>query len=421
MAVIETGAIFKSLRFDGIDSRDFGVYITGEAVYNAPERDVEMITIPGRNGDYALDKGRFKNITVTYPAGLMQGSAEDFKQALSDFRNALCSRVGYKRLEDDYHADEFRMAVYKSGLDVTPADLQAGEFSITFECKPQRFLTSGESAIGVLSSDVPRTLTNPTLFPAKPLILFTEYNTATLTAEDGSSVTVDVANVPVGDVTLAGAQTVSPGRNTAATITVPNAARWGVNPDPVRIGNISITYTFGAGMTSISSVTADNPTGPASITAGERSITATFNAGYASNFFVFGTAKTVTETFTANINNGQWSIPITLSIAWDGVDTFTLSRTWWDMGDYYPLGSEWPDWSVGEIVVTSSIYGGGAVFVDCETGEAWMDEDGEITSANSLVTFSTPNLPELKPGETIASVARTTTAGVRIKPRWWKV
>lgn len=173
----------------------------------------------------------------------------------------------------------------------------------------------------------------------------------------------------------------------------------------------------------ITSVTADNPTGPASITTGEGSITITFNAGDASNLFTFGTAKTVTETFTAVVNStgGSWSIPITLSIAWNGTATFTLSRTWWDIGNYYPLGAELPDWSVGEIVVTSSIYGGGVVFVDCETGDAWMDKNGEITSANSIVTISTPNLPKLKPGETIVSVARTTTAGVRIKPRWWKV
>ena len=70
MAVIKTGAIFKSLTFDGIDSRTYGVYITGEAVFNAPTRRVNMIQIPGRNGLFAQDEGAFDNLTVTYPAGL---------------------------------------------------------------------------------------------------------------------------------------------------------------------------------------------------------------------------------------------------------------------------------------------------------------------------------------------------------------
>lgn len=149
MAIAPTGAIYKSLSFDGKNSRDYGVYITGEAVYNAPERDVELVTIPGRNGSFALDNGRFENIEVTYPAGIFAYTEEDFRKAISDFRNLLCSRKGYVRLSDEYNPDEYRMAVYKSGLDVSPAQLKAGEFDITFDCKPQRFLVSGEEAVEI--------------------------------------------------------------------------------------------------------------------------------------------------------------------------------------------------------------------------------------------------------------------------------
>ena len=85
------GLMFKSLTFDGTSSKDYGVYITGEAVFNAPERNVEMIDIPGRNGAYALDHGNFNNIEVSYPAGIFADNEEDFAQAISDFRNFLCS------------------------------------------------------------------------------------------------------------------------------------------------------------------------------------------------------------------------------------------------------------------------------------------------------------------------------------------
>lgn len=147
MAVAQTGAIFKTLEFDGENSGNYGVYISGEAVFNAPERDVEMIAIPNRNGSFALDNGRFENIEVTYPAGIFADNETDFAQAISDFRNFLCSKRGYCRLTDDYNPDEYRMAIYKSGLEVSPAQLKAGEFDITFECKPQRFLTSGETKV----------------------------------------------------------------------------------------------------------------------------------------------------------------------------------------------------------------------------------------------------------------------------------
>ena len=54
----------KSFTFAGRSSKDFGIYLSGSGVFNAPERDVETISIPGRSGDLILDNGRFKNISV---------------------------------------------------------------------------------------------------------------------------------------------------------------------------------------------------------------------------------------------------------------------------------------------------------------------------------------------------------------------
>jgi len=141
-------AIFKSLTFDGINSLGYGIYITGEAAYNAPERAVEMVNIPGKNGALALDQGRFENIEVTYPAGCFADSQADFADKVMRFRNVLASRYTYKRLADEYHSDEYRLGLYKSGLDVDAVRYgTAGQFDITFDCKPQRFLLSGEAAV----------------------------------------------------------------------------------------------------------------------------------------------------------------------------------------------------------------------------------------------------------------------------------
>ena len=89
MAITPTGAIYKALTFDGVSSRNYGVYITGQAVFNAPQRDVEMINIPGRSGDFELDKGSFNNIEVTYKAGIFAKDEKEFAKAISQFRNFL--------------------------------------------------------------------------------------------------------------------------------------------------------------------------------------------------------------------------------------------------------------------------------------------------------------------------------------------
>lgn len=167
------GIIFKELSFGGINSMTYGIYITGEAVWNAPERSVTNIEIAGKNGDLTIDNGRFFNIDVTYPAGCFADNMSDFKTKIESFRNVICSKKSYQRLADEYNPDEFRLGIFKTGFDVTAVNMhQAGEFTLTFDCKPQRFLTSGE-AITTLTTD--GSITNPTLFPSQPLLVVTGY------------------------------------------------------------------------------------------------------------------------------------------------------------------------------------------------------------------------------------------------------
>ena len=130
-----------SLTFGGINTDDYGIWITGAGTFAAPERDVEYVSVPGRNGDLIIDNNRWRNIEIAYPANIPNG----FDAKLSAFRSAICRLRGYQRLEDSYHLDEFRMASFAMGLQPEPIPgNRGGQFDIVFNCKPQRFLKSGE-------------------------------------------------------------------------------------------------------------------------------------------------------------------------------------------------------------------------------------------------------------------------------------
>ena len=160
--------LLNHLTFDGVDSSSFGVFISGDGVFDAPARRGEMISIPGRNGSLFMDEGVFENITVEYPAFIGTSYKEIFRTKLGDLRSALTSRGNYKRLTDTYHPDEFRLGVYRSGLEVDPKVItRAGNFTLKFDCKPQRFLVSGE--IPHIFT-VNGTIINPTLFASSPII-----------------------------------------------------------------------------------------------------------------------------------------------------------------------------------------------------------------------------------------------------------
>ena len=148
---------------DGVDSRDFGVYLSGQGTFGAPSKAYTYHDVPGRNGALIGTEKRFNNIEVTYPAFIYA----NFKQNISDLRNFLLSRDGYVRLTDTYNSGEFRLASYVGAFEpeVTKKN-DAGSFNIVFNCMPQRWLVSGETPI----TGSPRTIQNNTQFPSKPLI-----------------------------------------------------------------------------------------------------------------------------------------------------------------------------------------------------------------------------------------------------------
>lgn len=150
--------------YAGKRSNNFGLYISGGGTYGAPQRDIETVSIPGRNGDLIIDNGRFNNITVTYSAYIRR----DFRKLADAARAWLLSQAGYARLEDTYNPGYYRLGIFTGPLDFATRFLNlGGECDLSFNCKPQRFLKSGEAAIEATG---PLQLHNPTLYPALPLI-----------------------------------------------------------------------------------------------------------------------------------------------------------------------------------------------------------------------------------------------------------
>ena len=183
--------MIQTLTFNGKNLADFGVIVSGEGTFDAPERSVTEEVVPGRNGTLLIDNGRFENVVVTYPAFIVQ----DFQRNIEGLRSFLQSIKGYARLEDSYHPDTFCMAMPTGGISVKTSGYmnREGKFDLEFTRKPQRFLRSGESVI-TLTAD--QKIYNPTQFDARPLIRITGNGKVTVGSVEitwsGSSSYVDV-------------------------------------------------------------------------------------------------------------------------------------------------------------------------------------------------------------------------------------
>ena len=150
--------------FNGTDLTTFGLYVSGDKTFNAPEKNYKKVSIPGRSGDLFIWDGTYKNVKLKYDSILI----ENFDSNAESVRNFLLSQEGYVRLEDDYHPNEFRLATFTGPLEFKPVRLLAGKATLEFNCRPERFLKSGERFTTMTDSTI--VLTNPTPNPARPLL-----------------------------------------------------------------------------------------------------------------------------------------------------------------------------------------------------------------------------------------------------------
>ncbi len=169
--------------FNNKSSADCRIQVAHPPGYAYPERDYTITHIPGRNGDIIQDNGCYKNVERTYEVSF-DAPNEDFATYANAVSAWLHSTTGYARLEDSYEPNYYRMATYQESNIFENLYNQAGTATIVFECKPQRFLKTGDNIITIQNS---LTIMNPTGFEAYPLFKVT--GTSGVLTVNGNSIT----------------------------------------------------------------------------------------------------------------------------------------------------------------------------------------------------------------------------------------
>ena len=413
MAVAPTGRIFNGFEFDGESSKNYSVYITGEAVYNAPEREVEMISIPGRNGAFALDKGRFKNIEVTYPAGIFADNELDFARAVSNLRNYLCSKKGYCRLTDDYNPDEYRLAIYKSGFEVDPAQLKAGEFDITFECKPQRYLMSGETPMEITSGE---NILNPTLFDASPLLEVKGNGNVNI-----DDYTISLSDEPIGYIVLMDAKSNS-GTTAAVGVTGSFKTAYLSDGDTISVEPTTAKFRFRNNSWHMSGRTSSEADAGTGTTETEPLGNGVFDAETVITGIQLtaGQTDTVYHTTTITVTLSDSSTVTVRYRVYFSYNADTGNLQIWaqsNLTQYTAIKTELNTKGITAMSTASPL--GNPTYIDCDLGEAYKIEDGEFLSLNKYIDLGS-NLPVLAVGSSEITFDNTINE-LKVVPRWWKV
>ena len=419
----------NSIVFGGIDSSDYGIYISGEGVWNAPERDAETIQIPGRNGEYVLDKGNFKNIEVTYPAFNQEASYNDFRTKVDNFRNAISSLKGYQRLTDSFHPDEYRMAAFIGGLEVKPVlyNDKSMEMNITFNCKPQRFLTSGETEQTVTSG---ATITNPTLFESHPLLLVDGYGDININDE-----VISIQQGAVMGETILKNEATQGGVTLTADLDSNNY----LEGDIITVDSgVSFSETYKLKRAQIEAYHRIKSVECTSVSSGYEPI---IRLNDSNTNVVLGIKKTGATNFTAGtdstngIKSARFSTVIYDSVSGTDIGTVVIQVffnyldysasaeriTIGGSGSFDPtyFDTERPTIYQPQISVDSTVSVLGQLYIDLDIGECYRIENGQIISINTA-TILPADLPTFNPGANTITYSNTFTS-FKVTSRWWKV
>lgn len=393
-----------NLTFGDVSITDFDVYISGEGLFNAPKKDVESINIPGRNGALLIDNGRYENIEVTYPAAFYKEGLYNFIANLSALRAALMSKKGYQRIEDSFHPDEYRMGALIGGLEVNPVKYNtAATFDMVFDCKPQRFLKSGEVAQEFTADGE---ILNPTFYESSPLL---EVEGRGEIVINGYPIEINVD--PLGELPLFSAVSVNGFSASNTFEDVPYNTG-----DDIIVRNSE--WAIDVGVNSASTIYDPAPMGTGvNVSAAILSSMLRFTASLPTATFTAGTAET--KTYSANCDFTasavSYNVAMAISLVYNGAKKITTTLTITTSSNAIALLARATKLGAGT-VDSSKTSLGETLYIDCEIGEVYTASGEDY---NNAVTLGA-ELPKLQPGVNTVTIANTIDS-LRVIPRWWTI
>lgn len=154
-----------------------------------PQRKMTVIPIPGTNREVVEMEDAYECYDQPYSLFIGDVTADSIYEPLLDVAKVLY-KEGWQVLLDDYEPDYYRLAYFQGPFDIENKRTRLGTFDISFRCRAENFLLTGNTAVNVASGNV---IQNPTSYISKPLIKITGSGSGTLTVGD---TTISFSDVP---------------------------------------------------------------------------------------------------------------------------------------------------------------------------------------------------------------------------------
>lgn len=130
--------------FDGVRSTDAGIQLQSPLSLSGAVPNVKKTTVAGRNGELIRFDGSYENRTISAECFCLQNGANAAIMAINKW---LVSQNKYRKFEYTEWPDHYMMARVVAAPNADVRVRLLAPFSLEFDCKPQRFMKTGEQAI----------------------------------------------------------------------------------------------------------------------------------------------------------------------------------------------------------------------------------------------------------------------------------
>ena len=126
------------ITWNGVASDTLGIVVSKVPSLNRPQRKYNSYSVPGRNGDIVVMQDAYAEYEQEYEIFALDDAQVDAR-AIVDW----LYQDGWCQLSDDWEPEYYRLAYFVGPVDIEPIMDEAAVCTITFRCRPQRYLAKG--------------------------------------------------------------------------------------------------------------------------------------------------------------------------------------------------------------------------------------------------------------------------------------
>lgn len=155
--------------FNGHSTTEYSMRMLASYDYNVPNRDIEVVEVPGRDGEVTIDNGRYKAVDWEVEFGVYSSDG-DVDSLLNSISNWLAKSYKPQNVTFDNDPAYIYKAAVQDAVAFNRVNSRKATGKVKFRMHPYKYKVSGQTAVSVANGAV---VNNNGSIVAKPLLRIT--------------------------------------------------------------------------------------------------------------------------------------------------------------------------------------------------------------------------------------------------------